>query len=124
MQGSRNILSQRHLAFVAAHIGNDTEAARAAGYKNPGRSAPRLMAKPAVRQAIKEKQKAIIKASGAKIGRHLTKTDVVARLLELAYLPPQCTRGNLMGQLNALEAIARIEGFWPQEAVGTYGRKA
>jgi len=33
MQGRRNILSQRHLAFVAAHIGNDTDAARAAGYK-------------------------------------------------------------------------------------------
>jgi hypothetical protein len=38
------------------------------------------MAIPAVRQAIKEKQKAIIEASGAKIGRHLTKIDVVARL--------------------------------------------
>jgi hypothetical protein len=33
MQGRRNILSQRHLAFVAAHSGNDTDAARAAGYK-------------------------------------------------------------------------------------------
>src|SRR5271157_564175 len=55
MQGRRNILSQRQLSFVAAHIGNDTEAARAAGYKNPERSAPRLMAIPAVRQAIKEK---------------------------------------------------------------------
>ena len=118
MQGRRNILSQRQLSFVAAHIGNDTEAARAAGYKNPERSAPKLMAISAIRQAIKEKQKAIIEASGAKIGRRLTKMDVVARLLELAYLPPGCTRGNLMGQLNALEAIARIEGFWPQEAAG------
>jgi len=33
MRGRRNILSQRHLAFVAARIGNDTDAARAAGYK-------------------------------------------------------------------------------------------
>jgi pyruvate/2-oxoglutarate dehydrogenase complex dihydrolipoamide acyltransferase (E2) component len=74
------MLSQRQLSSVATHVGNNTEAARAAGYKNPERSAPRLMAIPAVRQAIKEKQKAIIEASGAKIGRHLTKIDVVARL--------------------------------------------
>jgi len=46
MQGRRNILSQRHLAFVAAHIGNDTDAARAEGYKNPERSAPKLMFRP------------------------------------------------------------------------------
>jgi len=118
MQGRRNILSQRQLSFVAAHVGNNTEAARAAGYKNPERSAPRLMAIPAVRQAIEEKQKAIIEASGAKMGRRLTKIDVVSRLLELAKLPPERTRHNLTGQLKALEAIADIEGFWPQEAAG------
>ena len=112
MQGRRNILSQRQLSFVAAHIGNDTEAARAAGYKNPERSAPRLMAIPAVRQAIKEKQKAIIEASGAKIGRRLSKMDVVDRLLELADLPPERTRRNLTGQLNALKAIAEIQGYF------------
>src|SRR5271157_6624664 len=91
MQSRRNILSQRHLAFVVAHIGNDTEAARAAGYKNPERSAPKLMAIPAVRQAIQEKQKAIIEASGAKVGRRLTKVDVVDRLFELAKL--RCRAG-------------------------------
>ena len=115
MQSRQNILSQRHLAFVAAHIGNDTEAARAAGYKNPQRSAPKLIAIPAVRQAIKEKQKAIIEASGAKIGRRLAKVDVVDRLFELAKLPPEQTRHNLTGQLNALKAIADIEGLWPQD---------
>ncbi len=112
MQTRRNILSQRHLAFVVAHIGNDTEAARAAGYKNPGRSAPRLMAIPAVRQAIKEKQTAIIEASGAKIGLRLTKIDVLARLLELADLPPERTRHTLRSQVNALKMIAEIEGYY------------
>jgi len=115
MQGRRNILSQRQLAFVAAHVGNNTEAARAAGYKNPERSAPRLMAIPAVRRAIKDKQKAIIEASGAKLGRRLTKVDVVARLLELANLPPERTRRSLAGQVNALKAIAEIEGYWQRE---------
>src|SRR5271166_6399982 len=115
MQGRRNILSERQLSFVAAHLGNDTEAARAAGYKNPQRSAPKLIAIPAVRQAIKEKQKAIIEASGAKIGRRLAKVDVVARLIELADLPPERTRHTLTGQLNALKAIAEIEGYWQRE---------
>ncbi len=64
------------------------------------------------RQAIKEKQKAIIEASGAKIGRRLAKVDVVARLLELAKLPPERTRHSLTGQLNALKAIAEIEGYY------------
>ena len=112
MQGRRNILSQRQLAFVAAHVGNDTEAARAAGYKNPDRSAPKLMAMPAVRKAIEEKQKAIIEASGAKIGRRLTKVDVVDRLVELADLPPERTKNNITGQVNALKVIAEIEGYF------------
>jgi hypothetical protein len=74
------------------------------------------MAIPAIRQAIQEKQNAIIEASGAKIGRRLTKVDVVERLFELAKLPPEQTRHNLTGQLNALKAIADIEGLWPQGA--------
>jgi hypothetical protein len=111
MQGRRKILSQRQLSFVAAHDGNDTEAAKAAGYKNPGRSAAKLMAIPAVRKAIEEKQKAIIEASGAKIGQRLSKVAVVDRLVELADLPPERTKGNITGQVNALKAIAEIEQF-------------
>ena len=58
-------------------------------------------------KAIKEKQKAIIQASGAKNGRRLTKVDVVDRLFELAKLPPEQTRHHLTGQL---KAMAEIEG--------------
>jgi hypothetical protein len=57
------------------------------------------MAIPAVRQALKEKQKAIIEASGVKIGRRLTKLDVVDRLVELADLPPERTKGNITAKL-------------------------
>ena len=105
------ILNQRQLAFVVAHIGNDTEAARAAGYKNPGKSAPKLMAMPAIRKAIQEKQRAIIAASGARIGQRLTRVDVLKRLMELANLSPDCTRYNISGQVSALKAIAEIEGY-------------
>ncbi len=105
------ILNQRQLAFVVAHVGNDTEAARAAGYKNPERSAPKLMATPAIRKAITEKQRAIIAASGTRIGRRLSRLDVLKRLIELANLPPHSTRYNINGQVNALKTIAEIEGY-------------
>ena len=105
------ILNKRQLTFVLAHAGNDTDAARAAGYKNPERSAPKLMANPAIRTAIAEKQRAIIAASGARIGRRLSRLDVLERLLQLADLPPDCTRYNINGQVNALKIIADIEGY-------------
>ena len=105
------ILNQRQLTFVVAHIGNDTEAARAAGYKNPERSAPKLMAMPAIRKAITEKQRAIIAASGATVGRRLSRLDVLKRLIELANLPPDCTRYNISGQVSALKVIAELEGY-------------
>lgn len=105
------ILNQRQLTFVVAHVGNDTEAARAAGYKNPERSAPKLMAMPAIREAIAEKQRAIIAASGATVGRRLSRLDVLKRLIELANLPPDCTRYNITGQVNALKVIAELEGY-------------
>jgi len=105
------ILNKRQLAFVMAHVGNDTEAARAAGYKNPERSAPKLMAMPSIRRAIAKKQKAIIAASGVRIGQRLTRVDVLKRLIELANLPPDCTRYNISGQVSALKVIADIEGF-------------
>jgi len=112
-EGNRRagILNSRQLAFVLAHGGNDTVAARAAGYKNPERSAPKLMAMPAIRKAIAEKQRAIIAASGAKIGRRLSRLDVVERLIELADLPPERTRYNISGQVSALKAIAELEGY-------------
>jgi len=111
------LLNQRQLAFVVAHVGNDTEAARAAGYKNPERSAPKLMAIPAIRNAIAEKQRAIIAAAGAKVGRRLSRVDVVERLIELADLPPERTRYNISGQVSALKAIAEIEGYVNREQV-------
>jgi phage terminase small subunit len=104
------ILNQRQFAFVLAHVGNDTEAARAAGYKNPERSAPKLMANPAIRKAIEQKQKATIAASGAQIAHQFTNINVVDRLSELAYLPPERTKNTITGQVSALKAIAEIQG--------------
>ena|SRR5271165_4980797 len=46
-----------------------------------------------------------------KIGLRPTMRDAVNRLLELADLSPEQTEGNLTAQVNALRAIAEIEGF-------------
>ena len=105
------ILNRRQLAFVLAHAGNDTEAARAAGYKNPERSAPKLMATPAIRKAIQDKQEAIIAAAGAKIGRRFTDLDIVNRLVELANLNPERTKNTITGQISALKLITEIQGY-------------
>lgn len=46
-----------------------------------------------------------------KTGLQLTLRGVVDRLLELADLPPERTNGNITAQVNALGAIAEIEGY-------------
>jgi phage terminase small subunit len=99
----QGILTKRQLVFAAAHLGNDTEAARAAGYKNSENAAPKLMGNPSIRKAIGAKQQAVIQASGAGIGRRLTRLDIVNRLLELANLPPVIeTKLTLQAQVAAL----------------------
>ncbi len=69
------------------------------------------MGMPAIRKAIAEKQRAIIAASGARIGQRLSRLDVLKRLIELANLPPDCTRYNISGQVSALKVIAELEGY-------------
>lgn len=49
-------------------------------------------------------------AEGAKF-EGITKADVMHRLLKLAKLAPERTRGNIIGQVQALKAIAEIEGY-------------
>ena len=46
-----------------------------------------------------------------KIGLQLTLRGVVDRLLELADLPPDRNNSNITAQVNALTAIAQIEGY-------------
>ena len=53
----------------------------------------------------------IIETSGGKIGEQLFRADVVDRLLALAALSPEQTRGNMTAQVKALRAIAEIEGY-------------
>lgn len=107
----KKILSRRALRFVAAHCGNATEAAAIAGYKNPNKSARKLMAMASVRAAIEEKQQAAIGAMGRKLGAALSRTDLIQRLLRLADLPPEKTKDSIGGQVNALRVIADIQGW-------------
>jgi hypothetical protein len=79
--------------------------------KESGEIGPKLMAMPAIRKAIMEKQRAAIAASGTRIGQRLSRLDVLKRLIELANLPPDCTRYNISGQVSALKVIAELEGY-------------
>lgn len=62
--------------FVAAHKGNDTEAARIAGYKFPNVNAARLMKKPRVRKALAEKNAAMNRELGKVQGKRLAKVNI------------------------------------------------
>jgi phage terminase small subunit len=101
------------LKFIGAYNGpgSGTEAARIAGYSQPQLAAARLVKHPGVVAALKKKQDEVIKASGRKLGRAITKVDVVTKLAALADIDPAETNNNITGQVNALKAIAEIEGY-------------
>jgi phage terminase small subunit len=54
--GKEGILSQKQQRFVDYYEGNYTEAARKAGYRNPGSRGYELMQTPKVREAIKQRE--------------------------------------------------------------------
>jgi hypothetical protein len=105
------LLTPMQLKFVGAWAGDNTAAARKAGYRQPKQAAAKLMKVPAIREAIAEKQAAAVSAAGKKLGRTITKIDVVERLLRLADIPISKTRGNMSGQVSALKSIAEIQGY-------------
>jgi len=108
---NEGILTPRQLRYVFCHEGDNTAAARAAGYQHPKQAAAKLMRITAVRNAIRDKQAKAVAESGKQLGRKITKTDVLDRLLKLADVPISKTRGNMSGQVSALKSIAEIEGY-------------
>lgn len=105
------LLTPKELAFVAAWQGDQTAAARQAGYKNPKQAGHKLMTTARVKKAVEAKQKAVVQESGTQLGKTLSKTDVLSRALTLADMNAIFTKGNIMGQVNALRLIADIQGL-------------
>jgi hypothetical protein len=106
-----SVLNERELKFVANYEGDIRTAAKAAGYKPNSKYVYTLMQKPAIREAIKAKLAKVSEESGKKLARQIAKADVTARLLKLADIDPEFTNNNITGQVNALRALAEIEGY-------------
>jgi len=100
-------MTLRERKFVEVFKGNATEAAIEAGYKTSAARvmASRLLAKPAIREAIERRMSCAAKRAG------VVRSDIVGRLWELALLAPEATGGNITGQVRAADALADILGM-------------
>jgi hypothetical protein len=79
-------LSKQELKFVACFGGNQIEAARLAGFKQPEKVASVIFNRPQVRAAIEAKQAAFVKKVGEREARGVTVTrnDIINRLDDLS----------------------------------------
>lgn len=66
--------TEKELLFIQHFEGDQTEAARQAGLKDPGRQGSRMMQRPHVKQAIEAKLAAAVKESGTQLGQRVTVT--------------------------------------------------
>ena len=95
---------------------NDREAAEAAGL-NPT-TAAYTKSKPRVRQYMEEHRAAVREKLVDQEAEGLRKLNIgrdkiLARLWELANLPPEATKGSITGQIKAVGMISAIEGHLP-----------
>jgi len=105
-----DFLTEKQIHFVAAWSGNGTEAARRAGYSNPQVAGAKLMRLPAVENALRKKQRAMLQESAERMAKDLTFTraDVLNRLWDLAQLDPRSTNNSISVQVGALTTLAKI----------------
>lgn len=114
-------LTEMQLKYVACWEGNNTAAARNAGFKNPEVAGAKLMRQPHVKAAIEEKRKAaaaatkeMIAASGAglghAIGTAITKDMLAQRAWQIAQTGPDAM-GMFNSQNNALKFLAELLKF-------------
>jgi hypothetical protein len=95
---------------------NDREAAEAAGL-NPN-TAAYTKSKPRVREYMDNHREAVKKQLIAEESEglrrlNLGRDQILARLWELANLPPDATKGSIGGQMKAMAMIVAIEGLLP-----------
>ena len=104
------ILTKMQLNFVNNFNGCATEAAKAAGYKNPKESARQLMKNPTIMEAIRMKQNAFVEESGKRFGSEIncSRSAIINRMWDLAQLSPKDTKETIGGQMKALEVLSRV----------------
>ena len=78
--------TELELACIANYKGNQVEAARAAGVKNPKKHASAIFKRPRVKAAIEKKISALINASGRDLGKAITITrnDIINGLAAIS----------------------------------------
>ena len=112
-------ITDQEIAFarlILAGTMTDQRAAEAAGL-NPA-TAAYTKAKPRVRAYMLEQRAAMQKQLAEQDNEslrqiNLGREQVLARLWQIANLPPEQTRGNIAGQVKALSMIVAIEGLIP-----------
>jgi hypothetical protein len=104
-------LTEMQLKFVANWEGNNTAAARAAGFKNPEVAGAKLMRMPHIKAAIAAKQKAMIKVAGEELGKAMgeaiTKDMLAQRAWQIAKAPSN-NMGMYTCQVNALKFLGEL----------------
>lgn len=104
-------LTRMERLFVQNWKGNQTDAARSAGYKNPEYSGWKVYNRPIVKKAIQEKESAMVRESAKLLVREIRKADITGRLIKLADTSIDETGGSIAGQVNALKVLAEMEGW-------------
>jgi hypothetical protein len=103
--------TKKELLFVNSYGGNQTEAARKAGYKNAAVAASRLMSRPHVREAIDNRLNVATAESARHFGRDITFTrnDIIMGLADEAGLgKPEKRAESDSARVSALGKLADI----------------
>lgn len=123
--------TRQELLFVLNWAGNDTLAAKAAGYKHPNKQGPKIAARPHVAELIRKKQDALAKQSGKDLGRsiRITRNDIINRLDELSQkAESDSTKVSALSQLadifglRAKDSKADLFTGWTDEELEEYSR--
>ena len=109
-------LTPKMWAFVGAFNGDQMAAAKTAGFKYPKQAGYRLMQNPAVQEAVKAKQNAMVQSMGKRIADEITisPVEVVNILAEIARSTDKNARGepvNRGPKAAAAKTLAEIFGL-------------
>jgi hypothetical protein len=108
----KDLLTPKEQKFVAAFTGNYTEAAKAAGYRNPRPAGSKVASRPHVAKALQAKQQTVVAESGKQLGRVLAvhRNDIIMGLADEARDPEN--HGST--RVSAWSKLADIFGLSPK----------
>src|SRR5579864_6135087 len=83
---NKSMFSEKELLFVQHYQGDQTKAAKAAGYARPGEVASRLMKRPHIKKAVDDKLAKAANVNAVEFGKRVqvTRNDIINGLAEEA----------------------------------------